>query len=286
MECRDQLPEDQYVFVQVRTGVPKQWVPEIARGLNTSVQVQDMSLDHLKGLFEWIKEDLRGQSYYDSIAWSENDDGKYDARDLIALMYMLNIDLFPGSAQHPIAGYEKKSEALRAFEQDATQFQNTRPILRQILYLHDYIAKSAVELYNRGAAQIGGRGRGKSLKFIKSPARGASLPFLGANDRSETILEDGALYPVLAAFRVFVRKNSVTGKFEWIMPFEEVKQAWNALAYELIKITHETSEEVGRSNNAIGKSRTHWNLLYQMVENFKLRKAAKMAEAALERRQD
>ncbi len=43
MECQQAsvLPEDQYVFVQVRTGVPKDWVADISRGLNTSVQVQD-----------------------------------------------------------------------------------------------------------------------------------------------------------------------------------------------------------------------------------------------------
>ena len=280
MECQEAgiLPDDQYVFVQVRTGVPKNWVPDISRGLNTALQVQDMSLDHLKGLFEWIKEALRGQSYADIIAWSENDEGKYDARDIIALMYLMNIDLFPNSTQHPIAGYEKKSDALKAFEQHPAFFRNARNILPDILYLHDLIAMTAAELYNKGAADAGSRGRGRGFKFVKLPAREATFPFIGPDVRSDSVLEDAALYPILAAFRVFLRKKSYDGEYEWIGSFDQVKGAWTRVAYELMKITHETSDEVGRSNNAIGKSRTHWNLVYQTVENYKLRQAAGVLE--------
>jgi hypothetical protein len=277
MECQQAsvLPEDQYVFVQVRTGVPKDWVPDISRGLNTSVQVQDMSLDNLKGLFGWLKDEMRGKSYFPLIAWSENDEGKYDARDIIALMYLMNIDLFPDSKQHPVAGYEKKSDALKAFEQHQQTFRNAHSVLADILYLHDYISKTAPELYNRGASDAGARGRGRGFKFVKSPARKAHFPFIGPEETGESVLEDAALYPILAAFRVFLQKDPMSGEHRWIWPFAEVKGAWRSLAYELMKVTQTTSEDVGRSNNAIGKSRTHWNLIFQTVENYKLRKTAK-----------
>lgn len=279
MECSaaNLLPDDQYVLVQVRTGVPRQWVPDISRGLNTALQVQDMSLDHLKGLFEWIKGILKGEKYFDIIAWSENDEGRYDARDIIAIMYLMNIDLFPGSSSHPIAGYEKKSEALKAFEQNDAFFRNSRRVLREMLYLHDYIGMSAAELYNKGALSAGARGRGRAFKFVKSPARPVSFPFVGPTAKGDSVLEDAVLYPILAAFRVFLKKNATSGEFEWIGSFDAVKAAWQQLAYDLMKITHDTSEDVGRSNNAIGKSRTHWNLVYQTVENYKLRQAASAA---------
>jgi len=263
----------------VRTGVPKSWVADISRGLNTALQVQDMSLDHLKGLFQWLKDTLRGESYYPIIAWSENDEGRYDARDIISLIYMMNIDLFPNSSQHPIAGYEKKSEALKAFEQHPAFFRNARNVLPQILYLHDLISMTAAEAYNRGASEAGVRGRGRGFKFVKLPTRTVTFPFIGPDAAGDNVLEDAALYPILAAFRVFLRKTTYNGEYEWIGSFDDVKAAWDGLAYELMKITHETSDEVGRSNNAIGKSRTHWNLIYQKVENYKLRQAAAVLEA-------
>lgn len=189
------LPEDQFVFIQVRTSVPHGWVPDISRGLNTSVQVQDMSLDHLKGLFDWIKRELVGESYFNKIAWSENDDGEYDARDLISIMYMFNIGLFPNSESHPIAGYEKKSEALKAFEGSDSTFRNLRKVLKNILYLHDYVSSTAAEFYNRGAFEAGQKGRGRGLNFVKqatdrSPAR---FIFLDENAVGNSRLEDAAL---------------------------------------------------------------------------------------------
>ena len=49
------LPDNQYVNVEIRVGIPELWIPAIAGRLNTSIQVQDMSLDNLAGLFNWLK---------------------------------------------------------------------------------------------------------------------------------------------------------------------------------------------------------------------------------------
>jgi hypothetical protein len=275
------LLDDQYVFIQVRTSVPHGWVADISRGLNTSVQVQDMSLDHLKGLFAWIKEDLKGKDYFTRIAWSENDEGDYDARDIVALMFMMNIGLFATSDSHPIAGYEKKSDALRAFENDDSTFRNLRPVLKDILFLHDWMAYTAADFYNKGAADAGQKGRGRALSFVKQANRKQfCFPFLGPDIVGDSRLEDAALYPLLAAFRVFLKVDPHTGNYVWIGGFNGVKKAWADVAYELIKATHHTAAEVGRSNNAIGKSRLHWDGVYQKVENYKLRQLQAASEAA------
>ena len=134
------LPENQFVTVEVRVGVPEAWIPDIAGGLNTSVQVQDMSLDNLANAFGWIKDELKGTSYYPIIAWSENDPGEYDARDVVSLLAMFNVELHPNDGDdHPVYAYEKKSMALKAFEQKPAGFKRMRPILKDVLRLHDII---------------------------------------------------------------------------------------------------------------------------------------------------
>lgn len=272
-QAAGELPPDQYVFIQVRTGVPNDWVAEISRGLNTSVQVQDMSLDNLAGKFSWLKDELRGHEFYKKLAWSENDDGAFTARDIIALMYLFNVRLFPGSETHPIAGYEKKSEALRVFEEADVTFKMMKPILTDILYLHDWIAYTAAPFYNRGAQKLGIKGRGAALSFVKQPGRRPfEALFMDTADTFDSRLEDAALYPILAAFRVFIEQDAVTGKMKWNGGFSAVRRAWEDLAYELMKATYNTSLEVGRAKNAIGKSRLHWDGIYQKVENYKLRK--------------
>ena len=270
-KTQNSLPSDQYVFVQIRTGVPQAWVPDISRGLNTSVQVQDMSLDKLKGLFAWLIEDLKGQSYYKRIGWSENEECAYDARDIIALLYLFNIGLFPNSDSHPIAGYEKKSEALRKFEENEQGFRNLRPVLKDILFLHDYVARTAADFYNQGAKDSGLKARGRALRFIKQGKRPFSFIFMGDKELGDCRLEEAALYPILAAFRLFLVQDHHSGECRWSTSFTQVKQAWAGMAFDLIKATHNTATEVGSSNNQIGKSRLHWDGIYQKVENYKLK---------------
>lgn len=272
----EDLPEDQFVFVQIRTSVPKEWIPDISQGLNTAVQVQDMSLFHLAGKFSWLKAEMDSTHYGKKIAWSENDAGELTARDIIALMFLMNIKLFPDSNRHPNAGYEKKSEPLKEFDNDDESFRQMKPILHELLYLHDWISFMAVDFYNEGAGRNGVKGRGAGLSFVKQ--RGERKPFvpifMNSHKGFDARLEDAALYPILAAFRVFIEKDPATGDMRWISGFEAVKLAWRDLAFELMKATMHTAAEVGRSNNAIGKSRLHWDGLYQKVENYKLRKLA------------
>ena len=275
METRaeEELPEDQHVFVQIRTSVPKEWIPGISEGLNTSVQVQDMSLQNLAGKFAWLKAELKGHAYYPVIAWSENDPGEVSARDVIALLFLMNIGIFPDAGNHPTAGYEKKSDALKAFDKSEASFKAMKPVIDDILQLRDWISYTAVEFYNRGATASGRKGRGGGLSFVKPAGKKPFTPiFMKNGETFDTQLEDAALYPILAAFRVFLTRDNTTGRFGWRFAFSEIKDAWRELAFELMKATQHTANEFGPSKNAIGKSRLHWDGIYQKVENYMLRK--------------
>lgn len=274
-QLEEELPEDQFVFVQIRTSVPADWIPDISQGLNTSVQVQEMSLQNLSGKFHWLKNELRGHHYFKKIAWSENDPGDFSARDIIALMFLMNVKLFPGSENHPIAGYEKKSEPLRVFDESDMSFKLMKNVLNDILYLHDWIAFTAADFYNKGAQRLGQKGRGAGLSFMKQAKRKKfEATFLQPGPAFDTRLEDAALYPILAAFRVFLAPDPQKGFYKWIGGFNAVREAWEDLSYDLVKATLHTSNEVGRTKNAIGKSRLHWDGIYQKVENYKLRRLA------------
>ena len=258
------LPEDQHVMVEIRVGVDG-WISDIAGGLNTSVQVQAMSLDNLSGEFEWIKKELKGEPYFDSIAWSENDGGPFDARDIISLMYIFNIELFPNDVdQHPLDGYKVKSNVLKEFEKKRSSFERMKPILKDILTLHDTIRKDARHLYNK---ETGGRGGG--LAFVDHRKKGKfTFPFTSESDNHR--LMNGALIPMLASFRWYVKQDPVSFRMCWRGGFSSVLQAWRNLGAELMRATFETSNELGRNPNAIGKSKNHWANLHARVVKYDL----------------
>ena len=163
-----EMPDEQFVTVEVRVGIPELWIPDIAQGLNTSVQVQDMSLDDLRGLFSWLKEELATESYAEKIAWSENAEGDYDARDLVGLLMAFNVALFPRDGDdHPVAAYEKKSTALKSFEQHPALYENMRRIVKDILRLDDIVGKGSA-----GAVESAGPGwQVRESVVCRSPGR-------------------------------------------------------------------------------------------------------------------
>lgn len=259
---KDLIPDDQYVKLEVLVNVPREWIPEMAGGLNTSVQVQPMSLDNLADRFEWIKAVLRSEPYYDDIAWRENEDGEFDARDLLAMLTCFNIDLYPNSAtgeNHPVTAFSSKAKVLSDYEEKEHSFKKLRPIMKDVLTLYDTIRYGSREIWND---ERGGRfGR---LNFVAKRKRG-SFPFPFIQKEGEYRLMNGALFPILGAFRWMVEEDPATGEFRWRGGFDAVMKMWEATASDLMKKTYEASKELGRNPNALGKSRNLWASLYAHV---------------------
>lgn len=268
----DELPEEQFVKFEILTNIPTEWITDIAGGLNTSVQVQPMSLDNLAGKFDWIKEELKDEPYYSTIAWRENEPGEFDARDIISLMTCFHIDLFPNRKDtQPVVAYEKKSQALKLFEENLDSYKKLLPILKEILILHDTIRRDSRKFWNEAGGKYG------LLAFVESRRRGEfRFPFIPGSSSQEYRLTNGALYPMLAAFRWMVETDPRTETFRWRGGFKKLLQRWEGSADELMRMTAQASTELGRNPNAIGKSRNHWANLHARVAMRDLLDSAKL----------
>jgi hypothetical protein len=259
-----ELPKEQFVSVEIRVGLPDSWIPDVAQGLNTAVQVQDMSLDHLRGLFDWLQKELENEPYYKQIAWSENDDGDFDARDIISLLMAFNIELFPnkGGSDHPVSAYEKKSTALKSFEQNPDSYKRMRGLVKDILKFHDIISKGSPSLWNKAM-----QGQAGKLSWVDHKGDGQKPhSFIFSGTKGSSRLFDGALYPIIGAYRWYVTTDKKSGKMKWSRPFEEIVDAYcERDSTELLRATKQMSDQMGRNPNAIGKSRSHWAALHTIV---------------------
>jgi hypothetical protein len=258
-ESKGEIPDNQYVKLEVLTGVPKELIEPIAQGLNTSVQVSQMSLDNLEGKFEWIKEEIKGENYETLIAYKDNAEGFFSARDIVALLTLFNVELFPESeSYHPKIAYTSKAECLRRFEEHEASYKKLQPILRDILELYDYVQLQAKEPYNSKY-----KGKFEGLAFVQKRERG-KYPYIFLGKEAEYRIADGALYPILGAFRFLVEDK---GKhFGWkLRSFNEVKKFFDGIGAELIMSTKGTSDSRDKNPNSIGKDDTHWQNLYKTV---------------------
>ena len=90
-----------------------------------------------------------------------------------------------------------------------------------------------------------------------------NVPFI--NSEGKYRLSGGALLPVLGAFRAVVKEEASNNKIIWHGGFENVLNLWQEAGKQLMEATQETSEELGRNPNAIGKSKKHWAYLHQLL---------------------
>jgi hypothetical protein len=264
VNTNSETPIRQFVKVEVLTGLSDGLVVEIAGGLNTAVQVQRMSLAELGDKFDWIKEELKGSGYESYIAFRQNEPKEYDVRDIIRLLDLFNVYEFPNDgATYPTRAYTSKETVLKHYLDEKGQFaehyKRLRPILKDVLVLYDTVSAEARTLHNKAG------GRGGGLKFVETSPKDKPFKFHFINEEREHRLVGGALLPMLGAFRAAVLRDPTDGTVTWNGGFERVLTLWREMGKELMQTTQETSEELGRNPNAIGKSKKHWAFLHNMV---------------------
>ena len=276
-QSEENIPEDQYVDIQIRTGVDDDWITEISAGLNTGIAVKHHSIANLDGRYDWIKEEVSDQDYAERIAWRESDDGDYDVRDLLCILEAMNvIDFENHSGIHPISAYEARERVTKKFSDDAekhkadpekSDYRRLRPILKDALILYDYIRHDFRDVYNNA-----GLGNAGALDIMEQARSGKKYDFPFAKLlQSEYRLTKGALFPIFAAFRNKVALNPETGLAEWQGGFESVLDLWKSTSIEVANQTKAAIKDYGRKPDVLGKSRGHWNNVHKTVEVHLLR---------------
>ena len=249
-------PDDQYVKVEILTKIPEDWITDIAGGLNTAVQVQQMSLFNRDGKFIWLKgiTDPAGIK----IGWTENDGEDFDISDVARILCVFNVEIFPNTdPQQPTKAYGNKNAALDLYDSRIATFKRMQGIVLDTLTLHDVIASTAKTKWN----SIKRGNKGGSLKMIKS--KKTFHPFI--REEGDSRLIPAALYPILSAFRRFVVQKETTGEMHWITDFKNILDFWDKHAAEMLKTTYDKSVDLKNIMNALGKDSSHWKTLHASV---------------------
>jgi hypothetical protein len=282
-------PDEQYVEVYIRTGVTTERISDIARGLNTGIQVAPQSIYNIDGVFAWLKEEISEEVYANRISWKESDDQEYDVRDLIAILEAFNIFDFPNEVnvgKHPIAAYEKWSTPLTKFATDYeehkdsvenSKYHRLRRLLRDGLTLYDRIRHDFREIHN--ARADGGRaGKMNIIEEASERRPPFDFPFAGLPG-NQYRLTKGATFPILAAFRTYVEEHPKTGEARWRGGFQRILEVWEEVGPTLVEETFQLTKEGVRNPDQIGKNRKHWANLYMRLQ-------VRLLQERLEERQE
>lgn len=255
---------DQYVQFEVMTGV-EDIIEDLARARNTSVQVDEKSMAELAKKFDPIKESLEGMPFFNRIAFKQNqtilnNKGKsvkmIDARDVVAIISMFDIDHFDEESQ-PTQAYSSKRTILSSlYLEDPEHYRKFTNIAADIFDLYDTIEMEFAGAYNANGGKYGR----KKFSGYKDKVIGKSK--FGLHDLYYKV-PNGLLYPVVAAFRALVI-NTNTGKYGWYnntSPITIWELCKSSLATKVMNFTN----SIGDNPNAVGKDSNIWDLAYITV---------------------
>lgn len=257
---------DQYVQFEIMTGV-EDIIENLAEARNTSVQVDEKSMAELAQKFDPIKEALEGMPFYRRIAFRQNqssvdeetgrNEKMIDAREVVAIINMFNVDKFTGS-NHPIQAYSSKAKMLSIYLSDVESYRKYVNIIPDIFDLYDGIEQEFAKAYN----EDGGKYGRKKYSGFKDGNVIAKSKF-GLHELQYKI-PDGIMYPVVAAFRSLVKFNESTGKYEWNSGVNPLK-IWDKCKTELASKVMSFASSIGDNPNAVGKDQNVWDLAYMTV---------------------
>lgn len=211
-----------YVRLHIFEGIDKDFVPEIAEGLNRSKQVDDPSLVNLQGEFEIIRRALKGTKGSDSIAYHQGDKGDIYISELLVYLNLFNVRRF-SERKHPNALYNRQALGLKYFIEDMTGHKATTLALIERLPDFLWLADSIRKLTPAAARKNGFRfGALKQVDSNEKPKarkeRNVYLPFIAENVQYR--VPNGWLYPMLSAFRANLRLEGAT--LTWRVPIEQL----------------------------------------------------------------
>ena len=216
-----------YVRLHILESVDPDRIVDLAEGLNRSLQVKDASLANLEGEFEAIKSAMEGKQGADRISYTMGDEGDIDIQDVLARMAALNVKLYPDEFKSPNVVFGQPNKVLAEFQADIeaeedkgySTYRLLTPHVHEILALYDRVASEASKTSHK-EPRLGqlGKERGKN-KQAKNPK---PAPFADGVTIERRFFV-GLIYPIFAAFRANIdQKAWAKGKFQWIMPPEEL----------------------------------------------------------------
>ena len=282
----DYIPEE-YVQIEIITGLNKAVVSEITEARNTSQKHQLISLHNQAGKLEWLKKALDSQDpygkqikgkpdggkYADKIAWYQNDGTEdnekhtLEASDIIKIISTCDIFDYPDPAKHPINSYNGKEKIVEKFGNKPENFQAMHSMITTICELHDYIIANSrswnVKKYQN--IFIDKKKYKEKLIFLSGPQ-------LQELSRHEKIIHPAFAFPILSALRQLLKiiETDEGKKIVWKDGYDickVIEMLNEGLGEKLIEAAHNVFSDKPVIN-AVVKNEAIYDKMYATVATF------------------
>lgn len=211
---REEIPdflERGRLRIELITGIKDHsLIAQIVQARNTSRQVKGFSMANFTGSFDFLKEELEkeGSPFKGKIAYEEGADG-FSVLNVLSILTLFHPEFDTlsdeGKVKAPVIAYANKGSLPKRLENEELLkgYKSLSPILIEILSLYEYIYANFEKAYSVAFHNKVKLGRRKGFDSRLLDEEKITLPLTGLV--SNYRIENGILYPLVAAFRSLVR---------------------------------------------------------------------------------
>ncbi|HLF72245.1 MAG TPA: AIPR family protein [Dehalococcoidia bacterium] len=258
----------QFVRLEILIGA-EDYLGDIARARNTSMQVKLFSLKNKAGEFQWLKSAV---SPYDSkIRWSENDPQEFPVLELIQILAACNALQF-GPNNHPIEAYKNSGKCLDYLLEptDRYGYRRLAPVAKDVWKLYDTIRYKWWDFYNKPHPVTGKPGRAGRLAEVRERKRRkaslmqyVTLHVQGDPAAGDKHVEKGLAFPALAGFRLLLEEGP-DGNLRWKTDPFAFFEKYGVL---LVRTVMDASDSRDNNPHIVGRDATVYDLVYRTIES-------------------
>lgn len=265
---KEEIMGKKHVMLEIFTGV-EDILFDLARARNTSTQVKEKSLANLEGKFDFIKEALRGENFFENISWTENESGEITINYIIQILTAFNKNLETKSMRKTYSGsgacetaYINEFNKNEKNNQQDNPYYKMVPLYSDIFKLVDHVLVKFPIVYNKNGyeSESGNFGKLKGISY-----KNDYYPLLfTAKKKTSYKIPNAMFFPILAAMRQLYEEGE-DGMYKWII--NPIK-AFDDLDTKLITKVMSVYFDKGGYTTEIGKFLPLWIDTYDIVTSY------------------
>tara|TARA_Y100000389_G_scaffold197563_1_gene232395 strand:- start:929 stop:2113 length:1185 start_codon:yes stop_codon:yes gene_type:complete len=241
----EDIAKNSYIKVECIIGHDSSLSDELAKTLDKRLSI-DKTLDINNKELDWLTEIIDDTDYKDVL----------DTIDVLAMIDLLRNNYYDSEVDNqPIYSYWDKQKVLELYKANPKSFKQYRTIVKDILYLYDYINYKTQEIWPTKKGSIGSLGISTVYK-----QKGYNFPILGK--KMDYKLHDAVAYIILNGFRSFVIFNP-DGTARWSKDFSKLLSLYEVIGIEIINIIRDYSSQMGHNPHLLGKNKMLYSMVYK-----------------------
>jgi len=182
--------------------------------------------------------------------------GKIDTIDVLCLINLFRNNYYDSEVNNqPIESYWDKQKIKELYKENPDSFMQYRTIVKDILYLYDYVNWKTQEIWPSKKGSLSSLG-------LTTKYKQKAHEFYIIDKKLDYKLHDAVIYILLNGFRPFVIFNSDTTA-RWSKDFDKILELYDNILIEIILIIKDYSAQMGHNPHLLGKNKMLYSIIYK-----------------------